>query len=1273
MATNNIDPNGDEVITWDTIYASDLTPNANGGTNNWTLSGSSHWDAVADYEDADYVAAFDGDEDAIDEFNFNTVGGLVDCQQVVVYLYCKDMVGTPSFDVSVDITNGGGYETNVSINPTTIYSWKTATFSGLSGVNQTDIDNLKVRITAPGVMDELEAVYIKGIYVRISHTGIGDSYSEISDNYDDSYIKVVDGDESIEDEYNMTTDTDAWNTSQVEVFVRGRWVQNDLNIRVDLYTGSGWEGSKLIFGFGDSWTTDSVVFDGLSLDKASLGGIIIKIIAPVAMVAGDEFHVTEMYATITYTGQPKLTNSDILTGTISQSEMGYQKANFTLKKNTTVEYDYLVEFTEDYTSNSSTGNQVIFEGLVEDYSLTDVKDITCVSKQDEVIRIQPRGHYQGLTTIYLSKMINVYKDYLKLNSYGPTTWTGYFDAPYNFSAQTDLTGTDIDWVDYIWGSTPSLHEISTHKNVLGRSATTSPWKIRHYIDDMEYGTMEFWIHPTTTNCSYKLYFWSEQADGLQWWINIDNDADIDDHTSTKIIDYATNTWYRIRVDFECTTGSYLSLGEGEYNIYIYDTNNSLIGSVTSVSMSSNNGKLGCMEIYKVGIQSSSLYFDAYGSSWDGSYILGDNASEIIYNLPSSSKYGSKSLSGGQSLQSLLTAGAILEKDIWAIAPDGDIKWYTDGDVSSGITLDDTIHIWDVKAQYQTKRINRVILKGAGGLEAEKNNTPMQDNTGQIIIYKDYRADITNQSDLDTMAQNILDVKSDPPMIVNLSMVWEAKGWIQVGENVTITGDKIRYNNSSSYIPAGDYRITDITYHIKDGAYSYIDLILADGLSYKEQTKEEFADQNMQNANYSYGGTITGSSSGGINNIVEDTTPQLGGALDTNGQDINDNSGDDIVNINDALHVTGNITTDGLVDGVDILSRDHAATVAGDLNLNDLAEKSHDNLDDVSIDDHHARTHDNTYHSTNYEAANANIQSHVASPVTDAHHTATVAGDLNHNGLSNIDADDIKHITATQLGNLHSIYTLEVHDNDEHDPDYASETRVFEQSETFPVSPAEGDFHYDELDDSLYRYNAEAEAWIEVGVGGSVSTEIDNLGDHIATEAITGITRLQGAGTITIAPQNDLDDELVIDSVGGSVRIFQEGSGIGTETGSIGHDTGSNKKPFLSLYVKEMFDDDGNLGSYSLVDDLQLIRDLKEWENEKPMSPDFPEITQKVWDVNTLPWVKAHTEIDKLENIDNNKRYALSMGAKKGFLLSVIKKLLEEIDIMKLRINDLEAN
>lgn len=55
--------------------------------------------------------------------------------------------------------------------------------------------------------------------------------------------------------------------------------------------------------------------------------------------------------------------------------------------------------------------------------------------------------------------------------------------------------------------------------------------------------------------------------------------------------------------------------------------------------------------------------------------------------------------------------------------------------------------------------------------------------------------------------------------------------------------------------------------------------------------------------------------------------------------------------------------------------------------------SHDSILDVSIDDHHARDHDNTEHSTNYEAANANIQSHVGgTPPVDSHHTKYVLTD-----------------------------------------------------------------------------------------------------------------------------------------------------------------------------------------------------------------------------------------------------------------------------------------
>lgn len=106
----------------------------------------------------------------------------------------------------------------------------------------------------------------------------------------------------------------------------------------------------------------------------------------------------------------------------------------------------------------------------------------------------------------------------------------------------------------------------------------------------------------------------------------------------------------------------------------------------------------------------------------------------------------------------------------------------------------------------------------------------------------------------------------------------------------------------------------------------------------------------------------------------------------------------------------------------------------------------------------------------------------------------------HNSLQELNAGDAyEHISQAQKDALHAIYTLEVHSNTKHNPNYAAETRVFEQSAAFPAEPSEGDLHYDEDLDSLYRYNAEAEAWVEVGVGGLVAGSVDNLGNHSATQ------------------------------------------------------------------------------------------------------------------------------------------------------------------------------
>ena len=84
------------------------------------------------------------------------------------------------------------------------------------------------------------------------------------------------------------------------------------------------------------------------------------------------------------------------------------------------------------------------------------------------------------------------------------------------------------------------------------------------------------------------------------------------------------------------------------------------------------------------------------------------------------------------------------------------------------------------------------------------------------------------------------------------------------------------------------------------------------------------------------------------------------------------------------------------------------------NLADLAEKLHASLTGVSADQHHPQAHTLTSHSTK-------AHTELTGVLANQHHTPTVAGDLNHNDLANLNAGDVyEHISQAQKDALHSI-------------------------------------------------------------------------------------------------------------------------------------------------------------------------------------------------------------------------------------------------------------
>jgi hypothetical protein len=489
-------------------------------------------------------------------------------------------------------------------------------------------------------------------------------------------------------------------------------------------------------------------------------------------------------------------------------------------------------------------------------------------------------------------MIDTYGNYIS-TSYGPNTLAGYYDGVFHFYTETGETNTDIDFIDGLLQTSNSITTVSPHTNVIQMSSTNDAFNTSYIYHNFTegpqtYGSFEFWWRTSASTGHEDITLFMDGATKI--YVRCPN------LVFDSNITVAANTWYIIRIDFRCSgADAYSGLSEDQYRFSIFNSSGSHL--TNSPNLHSFYASATEIETFRLSALKSigyawvyNQYLDAWGATWHPQYSLGDNLSVISYGLPSSTYYTGQELTGGETLQSLLTTGAMTEQDVWALAPDGDVRW-TNALTASGITLDGTQKVWDVNASIQARRVNRIVVKGAGGIEAIAENTSRQASAGHVITQTYYKADITNTTDLQTIADQLLDAQKDPPLRVTLALEWEAKGWIQVGETIHINASAYKYNESTSYIPVGDYRIVSETYHMVDGVYAYIELTLEDVLIYPVQEDPEKIDENTQNANYSYGGTVTGGGGGGggggLNNIVEDLSPQLGGDLGANTFDIYD--------------------------------------------------------------------------------------------------------------------------------------------------------------------------------------------------------------------------------------------------------------------------------------------------------------------------------------------------------------------------------------------------
>ncbi|KKN18357.1 hypothetical protein LCGC14_0956490, partial [marine sediment metagenome] len=270
--------------------------------------------------------------------------------------------------------------------------------------------------------------------------------------------------------------------------------------------------------------------------------------------------------------------------------------------------------------------------------------------------------------------------------------------------------------------------------------------------------------------------------------------------------------------------------------------------------------------------------------------------------------------------------ALTEQQTWYLDP-GLTIYMNDSDKDTGSNFANSDQIKNVTGTQNIKSYTRVFLKG--GYPEGLIQITAETGSG-FPLWKDTYSLYVIQAELNVVAAALLVEQSANQYIIQLERVLSSDGLYQVAETVTLPAD-IKFSGSDRLIPSGQYILNKVDYIINNGIYFSLDIEIIDGLIFSNPPSDKTTGSNasnLANEGLTQVGQIEGGGGGTLSNIVEDTSPQLGGALDTAGKSINDNTGDNIVDIDDDLNVQGNITLTGTVDGVDIATRDHTKYTDG---------------------------------------------------------------------------------------------------------------------------------------------------------------------------------------------------------------------------------------------------------------------------------------------------------------------------------------------------------
>jgi hypothetical protein len=223
---------------------------------------------------------------------------------------------------------------------------------------------------------------------------------------------------------------------------------------------------------------------------------------------------------------------------------------------------------------------------------------------------------------------------ITLNTPENTTYTepmnGYYLATYGFENELDGTsGTDIKFVgkntDQGTSYIKVIPELGGHKNVLEAydGSTVGFNSIYHYFDTQTSGTFEWWWRITSSRGA-NIYLFGSTGYGPQIGMN-NGYFTVEGSSIQNILAYSTNTWYHIRLDFECDSGGYMGLSADTMRIFI----NGVEYGPFNFRFNQDAADLNRVMFYngRYAYSGYHIYYDAWGESWDPNYNIGDNLDE----------------------------------------------------------------------------------------------------------------------------------------------------------------------------------------------------------------------------------------------------------------------------------------------------------------------------------------------------------------------------------------------------------------------------------------------------------------------------------------------------------------------------------------------------------------------------------------------------------------------------------------------------------------------